>query len=91
MNETVLSEKERRFIDIVKSKMTGSDTQADLEAVIFPAILSLDGENDNPIFDDLLRFVEEHPELTLQQIGDHVFSMLPPVEIMDDSEDDVPA
>ena len=86
MNDS-LSEKELKFIELIKSKMTDSDTREDFEAVVFPAVLSLDGENDNPIFDEALGYVENHPEATLQQIGDYIYSLLPPVEIVDDEEE----
>ena len=86
MNDS-LSEKELKFIDLIRSKMTDSDTQEDFEAVVFPAVLSLDGENDNPIFDEALAYVENHSEATLHQIGDYIYSLLPPVEIVDDDEE----
>lgn len=86
MNDS-LSEKELKFIELIKSKMTDSDTQEDFEAVVFPAVLSLDGENDNPIFDEALAYVENHPGATLQQIGNYIYSLLPPVEIVDDEEE----
>lgn len=68
--------------------MTESDTQEDFEAAVFPAILSLDGENDNPFFEDALAYVENNPDATVQQICDHICSLLPPVEIVDDDEDE---
>jgi hypothetical protein len=86
MNDS-LSEKELRFIELVKSKMTDSDTQEDFEAVVFPAVLSLDGESDNPIFDEALAYVEKHPDATLPQIGGYIHSLLPPVEYVDDDEE----
>ncbi|MBQ9384645.1 MAG: hypothetical protein IJT87_10470 [Ruminiclostridium sp.] len=87
MNSDVFTERERRFIDLIKSRMSDTDTREDLEVVVFPAILSLDGENDNPIFEDALTYVEEHPEATLRQIGEYIISLLPPIEIVDDDEE----
>ncbi|MBR1831784.1 MAG: hypothetical protein IJ784_05040 [Ruminiclostridium sp.] len=88
MSECILSEKEKRFVGLVKSRMTESDTQEELEAAVFPAILSLDGENDNPFFEDALAYVENNPDATVQQICDYICSLLPPVEIVDDDEDE---
>lgn len=87
MDENIFSEKELRFIRLVKSKMTDNDTQENFEAVVFPAILSLDGENDNPIFNDALKYVENNPEATLHQIGEYIYSLLPPIEIVDNDEE----
>ena len=85
--DSVLSEKELKFLDLVKSRMTASDTQEDLEAVIFPAVLSLDGESDNPIFEAVLEYVEKNANLTLKQISDYIYSILPPIEIVDDEKE----
>ena len=87
MSNEVLSRKEKEFIDIVRSRMTEDDTKDDLEAVVFPAVLSLDGENDNPIFDSVYRYVCEKKDASLSQILEYTLSLMPPVEITDENEE----
>lgn len=67
--------------------MTASDTQEDFEAVVFPAVLSLDGENTNPIFENVFMYVENNQKATLQQICEYICSILPSVESVDDEDE----
>ncbi|MBP3856355.1 MAG: hypothetical protein IK990_12180 [Ruminiclostridium sp.] len=88
MENDVFTEKQQRFIDMVKAHKTPQDTECDMEVIIFPCILLEDDEEENPIFDEVYDYVEAHPEASVRQLQDYVVSLLPPIEIVDDDDFD---
>ncbi len=91
-NNEVLPENVQELISLIKSRADGNDPDDKLLALTVACAFDSDGEFCDELIEHMTEYIRSRPAESIREIFEHLVSVLPPIEIVeDDDSGEVPA
>ena len=81
MSSGILSKEEKKLLDLLRPKVNDKNDEG------LMVIMILAGREHN-VTDDFIGILEKNPEMSIQEFTSEGLKLLPPIQFVDDDDDD---
>ena len=87
-NDEILPDNMNELMMLIKSKAGDDTSPEEMFALCVACSFDCNGETNDGLIDEMIDYIKANPELRVKEIFDHLESLLPPIEIVDDDDFD---
>ncbi|MBR1831786.1 MAG: hypothetical protein IJ784_05050 [Ruminiclostridium sp.] len=87
-NNVTLPENMIELMNLIKSRANEDNSDDEVFGLAVASSFDSEGEVCNELIDHMIGFIKTNTNAGISEIFDHLVSVLPPVEIVDDDEDE---